>query len=473
MGMDPSFFKSEEFRSLLGRYEQMQKYSVNSYFSTDDLLEIASYYLYKNNYAEAENVITYARKLYPSDSQITEAEVRTLLSKGEVHEARRKFATISVIDTPELQLLKAEVELAAGSEKTISSLNAIMEATNLRDDLALNTLDVMIKSGFHNDALAWIEKGLRRYPAHVPLLEEKADCLVEQRRMQEALALYNRLLDENPYNYLYWEQLGYIYYVTGRLGKALECFEYELATNDEAEYARMMKAYCYYYLQDYDTAYNAFCELSLRYPGNVVSTFFAALSLCALEKYGDAAKLFDELLLSGELTMVEAMITEMNKALICDRVGYREMAVKIMQNALSFDVPDANQMALHGAGYLEIHDKDSLLQSHIEIVEREPRSRDELLLEFALYIYGYGHYELAVTVLEHARENMYDSADVDSHLAYMLWQMGRRPETDKYIASAIEGRSNKLFELFGLAYDADITPAKFVNLLENEEKKPC
>ena len=82
MGMDPSFFKSEEFRSLLGRYEQMQKYSVNSYFSTDDLLEIASYYLYKNNYAEAENVITYARKLYPSDSQITEAEVRTLGGRG-------------------------------------------------------------------------------------------------------------------------------------------------------------------------------------------------------------------------------------------------------------------------------------------------------------------------------------------------------------------------------------------------------
>ena len=85
--MDTSFFKSEEFRSLLGRYEQMLEYSINSYFSTDDLLEIASYYMYKNLSAEAEDVISYARKLYPSDPQIAEAEVRTLLGRGLLTEA--------------------------------------------------------------------------------------------------------------------------------------------------------------------------------------------------------------------------------------------------------------------------------------------------------------------------------------------------------------------------------------------------
>ena len=61
--MDPSFFKSEKFRSLLKRYEQMREFSVNSFFSIDDLLEIASYYMYKNLSSEAEDVISYARKL--------------------------------------------------------------------------------------------------------------------------------------------------------------------------------------------------------------------------------------------------------------------------------------------------------------------------------------------------------------------------------------------------------------------------
>ena len=61
--MDQAYFKSEKFRLLLDRYEQMLKFSINSYFSADDLLEIASYYLFKNQYADAENVIGYAHRL--------------------------------------------------------------------------------------------------------------------------------------------------------------------------------------------------------------------------------------------------------------------------------------------------------------------------------------------------------------------------------------------------------------------------
>ncbi len=463
--MDTSFFKSKEFRSLLERYEQMREYGINSYFSSDDLLEIASYYLYKNKNIDAENVISYARKLYPGDPQITEAEIRTLLSKGEVQEARRKLNGISVMDTPELQLLKTEVDMADGSDSSLTRLNAIMENTDLRDDLALNTLDVMIKGGFLTEAFAWIEKGLRRYPSDVPLLEAKADCLVEQRRMQEALSLYNHLLDNNPYNYFYWEQLGYIYYVTGRWGKAIECFDYELTTNSEAEYAKMMQAYCHYYLKDYQKAYDAFCELTAIYPGNVVSTFFAALSLCGQKKYAEALRYFEDLQLSGELTTTETLIVDINRTLIYDAAGNKEAAKIMMEKLLSFDVPDINMLALHGAGFLEIHDKESLLLRHMELIEREPRNRDEILLEFALYIYSYGHTSLAVTVLKHAREKMYDSADVDSYIVYMLCHCGQKEQSFPYIKSAIDGKSNLLFDLFGLKYDFSVTADEFFSRL--------
>lgn len=468
MAIDPSFFKSEEFRSLLDRYEQMRELSVNSYFSIDDLLELASYYMYKNLSAEADDVISYARKLYPSDSQITEAEVRTLLGRGDVQGARSRLNAILVIDTPELQLLKTEVDIAEGNSAGIESLNAIMQGTNLHDELALSTLDVMIKNGMLNEALSWIEKGLRRYPTDVALLEAKADCLVEQRRMQEALELYNQLLDVNPYNYFYWEQLGYIYYVTGRYAKAMECFDYELATNEEADYAKMMQAYCLYYLQDYEKSYEAFCELTLRYPGNVVSTFFTALSLCGLSKYVEAVKLFNDLLLSGELTTVEAFITEINKALIFALMGQEEQAVHYMKQLLALDIPDINMMSLHGGGFLEIHDKESLLLRHMEMIEREPKSRDALLLEFALYIHSYGFHSLALAVLKHISVGMYDSADVDSYIVYMLYLSGCASEALPYVEKALEGKSNRLFELFGMKYDASLDAKGFMQKIDTE-----
>ena len=199
--MDTSFFKSEEFRSLLGRYEQMQKYSINSYFSTDDLLEIASYYMYKNLSVEADDVISYARKIYPSDPQIAEAGVRAMLSRGDLHGARRIFNTIAVIDTPELQLLKAEVDMAEGNSGFVDSLNLIMEGTNLHDELALNTLDAMIKNGFVYENLMINLKGsnaklagrqVRIVSEALCVSEEKAEQLLNEndRVIRKAIEAY-------------------------------------------------------------------------------------------------------------------------------------------------------------------------------------------------------------------------------------------------------------------------------------------
>lgn len=460
--MDPSFFKSEKFRSLLKRYEQMREFSVNSFFSIDDLLEIASYYMYKNLSSEAEDVISYARKLYPADTQITEAEVRTLLGRGDVQGARRRLNTITVIDTPELQLLKTEVDIAEGNNAGVEALNEIMRGTNLHDEIALNTLDVMIKNGMLPEALSWIEKGLRRYPTDVALQEAKADCFVEQRRMQDALALYNQLLDVNPYNYFYWEQLGYIYYVTGRYAKATECFDYELATNEDADYAKMMQAYCHYYLQDYKKSYDAFCELTRLYPGNVVSTFFTALSLCGMHRYPEAITLFNELLLSGELTTVEALITEINKVLALNLMGEEERAVKFLKELLPLDIPDINMLALHGNGFLEIHDKESLLLRHMEVIEREPKSREAILQELALYMHSCGHCNLALAVMKHISETVYDSADVDSYIVYMMYLSGCVNDALPYIEKALNGKANRLFELFGMKYDAAIDAKEFL-----------
>jgi hypothetical protein len=201
------------------------------------------------------------------------------------------------------------------------------------------------------------------------------------------------------------------------------------------------------------------------YPGNVVSNFFAALSLCGMKRYGEALRFFEDLQLSGELTTVEALIVDINRTLIYDSAGNREGAEMMMQKLLSFDVPDINMLALHGAGFLEIHDKESLLIRHMEVIEREPRNRDEILLEFALYIYSYGHTSLAITVLKHTREKMFDSADVDSYIVYMLCHSGRKSEAASYIESAIEGKSNILFDLFGFKYDATITASEFSDRL--------
>ena len=102
----------------------------------------------------------------------------------------------------------------------------------------------------------------------------------------------------------------------------------------------------------------------------------------------------------------------------------------------------------------------------MDLLDREPHSREDQLLEVALFIHSRKHTDLAVLHLKQVRRNMYDSADVDAHIADMLWNSGRKEEAGEYISSAIEGRSNRLFDLFGIKYDAGITPEKFTELVK-------
>jgi tetratricopeptide (TPR) repeat protein len=93
----------------------------------------------------------------------------------------------------------------------------------------------------------------------------------------------------------------------------------------------MMQAYCHYYLKDYQKAYDAFCELTEMYPGNVVSIFFSALSLCGQKRYAEALRYFEDLQLSGELTTAEALIVDINRALIYDTAGNKDGAKMMME----------------------------------------------------------------------------------------------------------------------------------------------
>ena len=59
---------------------------------------------------------------------------------------------------------------------------------------------------------------------------------------------------------------------------------------------------------------------------------------------------------------------------------------------------------------------------------------------------------------------------IDAYIAYILfYDQKNREMLEDTIKNAIEGKSNKLFELFGLPYNANISPAEFLRIIEKEK----
>lgn len=463
MNYEKGYFDTPEFRELLKRYEHAKAMNMHSYYAIDELVDLLSYYLYVEKHDEAEQILKIAGQIHPAAPENTKMEIKLMLSKGEPQRALELFAGIQYIDDNETKILHAEILLALKDFKNAReiALDIIRSATPEQENL-YEALEILLDCGFAPDALYICEKALKLAPANRSLLEVKAECFIEMQRINEAIDLYNSLLDADPYSTFYWEQLGHIYYMVKRYGKALECFEYESTINDEIEYARMIQAYCYYHVGDYARTKEMFGWFKEHYPQSVIPRFYIALSQYHEGDPQSAVDSFKEIIEIAPEGTIEMMLARVNKAMILDSLGEGTRAEEAISMAILMHPDNMKQLILRGTHLYELRDKENLTFSDMNALEQKEWTQEEELYELGVHLFEHGHMNLALRIFRYMRPFCHDASDVDAYIANILWRNGEREKVGPSIENAINGRSCILFKLFGIPYDADITPQDFI-----------
>lgn len=463
MNYEKGYFDTPEFRELLKRYEHAKAMNMHSYYAIDELVDLLSYYLYVEKHDEAEQILKIAGQIHPAAPENAKMEIKLMLSKGEPQRALELFAGIQYIDDNETKILHAEILLALKDFKNAReiALDIIRSATPEQENL-YEALEILLDCGFALDALYICEKALKLAPTNRSLLEVKAECFIEMQRINEAIDLYNSLLDADPYSTFYWEQLGHIYYMVKRYGKALECFEYESTINDEIEYARMMQAYCYYHVGDYARTKEMFGWFKEHYPQSVIPRFYIALSQYHEGDLQSAVDSFKEIIEVAPEGTIEMMLARVNKAMILDSLGEGTRAEEAISMAILMHPDNMKQLILRGTHLYELRDKENLTFSDMNALEQKEWTQEEELYELGVHLFEHGHMNLALRIFRYMRPFCHDASDVDAYIANILWRNGEREKVGPSIENAINERSCILFKLFGIPYDAGITPQDFI-----------
>lgn len=463
MNYEKGYFDTPEFRELLKRYEHAKAMNMHSYYAIDELVDLMSYYLYVEKHDEAEQILKIAGQIHPAAPENAKMEIKLMLSKGEPQRALELFAGIQYIDDNETKILHAEILLALKDFKNAReiALDIIRSATPEQENL-YEALEILLDCGFALDALYICEKALKLAPTNRSLLEVKAESFIEMQRINEAIDLYNSLLDADPYSTFYWEQLGHIYYMVKRYGKALECFEYESTINDEIEYARMMQAYCYYHVGDYARTKEMFGWFKEHYPQSVIPRFYIALSQYHEGDPQSAVDSFKEIIEVAPEGTIEMMLARVNKAMILDSLGEGTRAEEAISMAIMMHPDNMKQLILRGTHFYELRDKENLTFSDMNALEQKEWTQEEELYELGVHLFEHGHTNLALRIFRYMRPFCHDASDVDAYIANILWRNGEREKVGPSIENAINGRSCILFKLFGIPYDASITPQEFI-----------
>ncbi len=469
MNYDKGYFDSPEFRELLNRYEQANRLNTTPYLGVDELIDLFSYFISIDKPDEASNILSLTTRLHPGTPECTKMEIRLLLYRGEAREAIQLFSTIGYTGDNDTKLLKAEILLALKEFKQARdiAIEILRDASNGNGgDNAYEALEMLLDCGFAHEALYICENLLRAAPEHRSMLEVKAECLIEMQRINEAVEIYNRLLDDEPYNTFYWEQLGHIYYMVKRYGKALECFEYEITINDDIEYAKMMQAYCYYYLRDYKQAREIFKSVGSKYPDSTLPQFYTALSFYHEGEKEIAKELFSGITEIAQEGTIEMMLARINKAMILDEQGEPERADEAMAMAIMMHPDNMKQLILRDRHLYELRDKENLTFDDMNTLESKEWSVGEELYRLGEHLVKHRHFTLAKRVFRYTREFHTDTSDIDAYIAYILWHTGEKEKMKPAVENALEGKSCILFELFDIPYNSNIMAKEFISQIK-------
>ena len=468
MNYDKGYFDSPEFREILKRYEQAIRLNTTPYFGVDELIDLFSYFISNEKPEEAETTLAITRRLHPDTQEYKKMEIRLLLYRGEAQAAKQIFSSIAYTEDSETQLLKAEILLALKDFRQARDI-AIEVLRNALDDnnCTYEALEILLDCGFPHEALFICEKILHANPKQKSMLEVKAECLIEMQRTNDAIEIYNKLLDDEPYNTFYWEQLGHIYYMVKRYGKALECFEYEITIDDDIEYARMMQAYCYYHLRDYTQTRKALDITGAKYPDLATQLFYMALSFYHEGKKENAKNIFSDIITAvAQEGTIEMMLARINKAIILDEEGETARADETMAMAILMHPDNMKQLVLRGKHLYELRDKENLTFDDMNILEAKEWSPAEELFLLGEHLVKYNHLILAKRVFRYTRELYTDTSDIDAYIAYILWNTGERDKIEVAVENALDGKSCILFELFGIPYNGNIMTHEFIKQLK-------
>lgn len=471
MNYDKGYFDSPEFREMLKRYEQARRLNTTPYLGVDELADLFSYYISMEKFDDAVELLTVTARIHPGTPEITKMEIRLSLCRGEADKALQLFSTLGYSEANESKLLKAEIMLALKDFKHAReiAIEILRESRNGNDN-SYEALEIMLDCGFAHEALIICESMLQAAPKKKSLLEVKAECLIEMQRTNEAIDIYNRLLDDEPYNTFYWEQLGHIYYMIKRYGKALECFEYESTINEEIEYARMMQAYCYYYLRDYTHAKEILGWFCNRYPDSVMPLFYIALSYYNEGQHDIAKSFFDEIISIAQEGTAEIMLARINKAMIMDDYGETGRADEAMAMAILMHPDNMKQLMLDEKHLYELRDKENLTFDDMNMLEAKEWTQDEELYRLGQHLVKHGHLILAKRVFRYTREFTPDTSDIDAYIAYILWETGEGENIEPAVENALEGKSCILFELFNVPYNGSMTAKDFISHISEIER---
>lgn len=164
---DEDYFKSDEFLDILSRYEQASSAGHTPYMDSDELIDVADYYMSKGKHQEAKDATELALELHPDADDPVTMMADIMFETHQWHDA-------------------------------ITWLNRVLDNDPFDVQAWLNLADAQIQCELFAEALDSAEYTMAIQPDNIQALLQKAYAMSRQDRFQEASEAFDTYLEKCP-----------------------------------------------------------------------------------------------------------------------------------------------------------------------------------------------------------------------------------------------------------------------------------
>ncbi|MCB0762263.1 MAG: tetratricopeptide repeat protein [Flavobacteriales bacterium] len=406
-------------KEILDRYESMRSSGSSVYFDIDELELIIEKYFENNQLDRAVEVIHHGLELFPSSTLLLLREAQILAVMGKLSKAIPKLKHLIKLEptNDEIYLSLASVYSQLRDHK--NAITYYARAFELSDDFVRDDIYVDMSLEYQsigkwNEAISILQKAVKANPENETATYELAHCYDVSDRLGLGVRFFNEFLDEHPYSFSAWYNLGLMHMKLGNFDKAASALEFCTAIESEFTPALQDLATCYFELDEYERAASALLDLiGLEAPDSTILTF---LGECfeKLELFERALEYYDEAIEQDQY-FFEAFL---GKAVVLEELGkpeesvvYLELASELDESGLSATLL-ANAYATHGS-------RARAINTYKQLNKRLPHFEEGWLA----HIQFFGErkeYENALAVVEFAlTENPHSGSLLYRKIAYL------------------------------------------------------
>ncbi|MBL7778429.1 MAG: tetratricopeptide repeat protein [Chitinophagales bacterium] len=254
---EPSF---GEIIDLVRQYEDAERKQAPIFFEEENYEHIINFYEDNREYHKALRVVDQALEQHSFSSYLHTKKAEILANQRKFDEALYYLAEAEKLDPNDVNvfLIRADVLLWEGRHaeamEEIEYALSIADEKEIFAELYLEMADIFEDQEKYYEVIDALKMALKHTPDNEEALNRFWFCTEITEKYEDSVQFHEALIEQSPYSYLAWFNLGHAYCGLGEYDKALEAFGYVMAIDDQYEPAFTCSGDVKFLQTDYNAA---------------------------------------------------------------------------------------------------------------------------------------------------------------------------------------------------------------------------